>query len=339
MLAGAAAGGEELLCPKAGGEVDAPAPFNGKLECPAFAELCSSVEYSTCPNDCSGQGSCIAGSCFCLPGRTGKDCSTTICENNCNADKWLGYCTSHSTPPKCWCRHPPPVTADCRPLLRFTDGLPLMAVLPAPPSANFSTGSTNFSVANASTVRVAQGGEPLGGTFTLSLPRASDGALESTAPLPFDASQWDVRDALEALGGGIDSSGANSAVDVTTSRHMDGGTTWRITFYGRIGDVPPLVANVSALRGESAALHVTEAFKGTALAGSFRISAAPLALSGSPLNASAFGAHVFGTEALPHDASAAQVTAALASLGLGEALVSRADALTHSIGEAHAVAM
>jgi hypothetical protein len=28
-----------------------------------------------CPNHCSGQGTCLAGTCFCYPGFTGDNCS------------------------------------------------------------------------------------------------------------------------------------------------------------------------------------------------------------------------------------------------------------------------
>ena len=133
-------------------------------------------------------------------------------------------------------------------------------------------------------VRLTSGSAPLGGTFTLSL----DG--KTTAPIAFDASQFAVRDALQAVDGAGD-------VSVTTSRHLDGGTTWRVTFYSRIGDVPALVANTSALTGRRAAVTVAEYRKGTALSKTFQ-----LVVGGD----GASPARVL-SETLPHDASPSAV--------------------------------
>jgi subtilisin family serine protease len=124
-------GAATVLCPKSGGAIDAPSGFMGTIDCPEYDELCARSPLNGCPNDCSGKGTCLMGKCFCDPGAMGEDCAGTICENNCHADKLLGYCTSHTRPPSCWCRTQGPVAADCSPLAHFTNGMPLLAILPA----------------------------------------------------------------------------------------------------------------------------------------------------------------------------------------------------------------
>jgi hypothetical protein len=53
---------------------------SGSITCPAsVADFCTKLAASACPNDCSGFGLClIGGTCFCIDGYTGADCSNNV---------------------------------------------------------------------------------------------------------------------------------------------------------------------------------------------------------------------------------------------------------------------
>lgn len=53
---------------------------SGGVNCPAsVADFCTKLAASSCPNDCSGFGVClIGGTCFCIDGYTGNDCSNNV---------------------------------------------------------------------------------------------------------------------------------------------------------------------------------------------------------------------------------------------------------------------
>jgi hypothetical protein len=271
-------GGEAtVLCPKIGGTINAPNGFMGTLNCPQFDELCARSPLNGCPNGCSGKGTCLMGKCFCDPGAMGEDCAGTICENNCHADKFLGYCTSHTYPPSCWCRSTEPVAADCSPLVHYTNGMPLLAVLP-----EFNTSGA---VVLPTVTRTQSGASPLSGSFTLSF----DGA--TTAPISHQASQFEVREELLGLIG-LDS------VGVSRTDHVDGSKEWVVTFYSPVGNVPLLKANTSALiTTEDTLVDVTSIRKGKALGGTFQL---------------LWGNVDDGSDVLSHDASEAAIAEALA---------------------------
>jgi hypothetical protein len=50
----------------------------GELMCPPYKELCGEVELAMpgqCLNGCNSNGECVDGTCKCLYGFSGKDCS------------------------------------------------------------------------------------------------------------------------------------------------------------------------------------------------------------------------------------------------------------------------
>ncbi|KAL9190302.1 hypothetical protein ACHAXT_007513 [Thalassiosira profunda] len=89
--------------------------------------------------------------------------------------------------------------------------------------------------------------------------------LESSDPIPFDASPAEVEAALAGVSG-------IGSVDVSRSQaDGQGGRTWLITFLEDHGDVSLLQAS-SSLTGKGASLDVTEVAKGNELGGSFVLS-------------------------------------------------------------------
>ena len=56
-----------------------------------FAGVKCSAECAGAPNgiECSGHGACLSGKCYCLPGWSGDDCEWQACEYDCSAH---GYC-------------------------------------------------------------------------------------------------------------------------------------------------------------------------------------------------------------------------------------------------------
>ena len=72
--------------------------LSGSCLCDAgFSGVDCSVS-TACPNDCSGNGVCFSGSCFCNAGFSGADCSSSSssCPNNCSGH---GVCSAGS----CFC--------------------------------------------------------------------------------------------------------------------------------------------------------------------------------------------------------------------------------------------
>jgi len=69
-------GKEVFTCPSAGKhQVDLDV-FKGKVDCPAYSEICEELLEERCPFDCYGQGFCMSdNTCQCLSGFTGKDCN------------------------------------------------------------------------------------------------------------------------------------------------------------------------------------------------------------------------------------------------------------------------
>merc|ERR1712072_139973 len=50
--------------------------MGGKVDCPAYNEICEELLEERCPFDCYGQGFCMSdNTCQCLSGFTGKDCN------------------------------------------------------------------------------------------------------------------------------------------------------------------------------------------------------------------------------------------------------------------------
>lgn len=56
-------------------------------ECPDNDVMCSDPGFLTCMDtlsDCSGEGDCFQGRCFCHSGFGGEDCSVPLCIDNCD---------------------------------------------------------------------------------------------------------------------------------------------------------------------------------------------------------------------------------------------------------------
>jgi leishmanolysin len=69
-------GDEVHTCAGSGPQTVATKAFSGKVDCPAFSEMCTEVLDKRCPMDCYGNGYCMAnGTCQCLAGFTGDDCN------------------------------------------------------------------------------------------------------------------------------------------------------------------------------------------------------------------------------------------------------------------------
>ena len=49
-------------------------------------------EVRTCPNGCSGHGSCLDWNCVCDDGWAGADCGTKVCAGDCSAAAGRGKC-------------------------------------------------------------------------------------------------------------------------------------------------------------------------------------------------------------------------------------------------------
>ena len=65
------------------------------------------AKYSVfdCPHNCSDQGQCVAGKCFCFPKFSGPDCSLPLCPNKCGQNAGWGECKKDKTGrDKCFCK-------------------------------------------------------------------------------------------------------------------------------------------------------------------------------------------------------------------------------------------
>jgi hypothetical protein len=69
----------------------------GKYVCPSDAIMCQDPGHLLCQGqlkDCSGQGDCLKGKCYCHIGWGGPDCSVPICEKGCkDVRPLLLYCS------------------------------------------------------------------------------------------------------------------------------------------------------------------------------------------------------------------------------------------------------
>ena len=58
-------------------------------------------EYTSCPDECSHQGRCIRGVCYCEPGFSGLNCADAVCGEVCNGEH--EYPLEHNGSGKCEC--------------------------------------------------------------------------------------------------------------------------------------------------------------------------------------------------------------------------------------------
>ena len=69
-------GDEVYTCQGSGPQSVSTTAFSGRINCPAFSEMCTEVLDKRCPMDCYGQGYCMGdGTCQCLAGFSGDDCN------------------------------------------------------------------------------------------------------------------------------------------------------------------------------------------------------------------------------------------------------------------------
>jgi proprotein convertase subtilisin/kexin type 5 len=67
--------------------------YTGYLQCPNYNSFCV-VSRKTCPSWCSQNGYCMGGTCNCISGYYGDDCSKTICTSGLFYNSLTGTCVS-----------------------------------------------------------------------------------------------------------------------------------------------------------------------------------------------------------------------------------------------------
>lgn len=62
------------------------AAAGSQYACPDATLMCTAPGWLTCAdlNDCSSNGECVKGTCFCDPSWGGDDCSVFVCVNSCS---------------------------------------------------------------------------------------------------------------------------------------------------------------------------------------------------------------------------------------------------------------
>merc|ERR1712166_469570 len=72
-------GTEVHTCEGSGPQTVSTKAYTGKVDCPAFSEMCTELLEKRCPMDCYGQGICMSnGTCQCLGGFSGDDCNNGL---------------------------------------------------------------------------------------------------------------------------------------------------------------------------------------------------------------------------------------------------------------------
>lgn len=101
-------------------------------------------------------------------------------------------------------------------------------------------------------------GSMIAGTFVIGLARESDGGMEQTAPIPWDASEAQMKSAMEAVvstGGEIvfGTVVVNRTVYSPTGNKWSGGYTWQIEFMNRGWNIPKMTLVTNSLANSDAA--------------------------------------------------------------------------------------
>ncbi|KYQ90676.1 substrate adhesion molecule [Tieghemostelium lacteum] len=135
-------------------------PTDSTVQVYAGSQLYTFKYKSICPNDCSGNGQCLSGTCSCTQGYSGNDCSIKQCLNNCTGPEFgtcndgTCLCTPNWSSTDCSVRRCPDDcfqrgTCSGAPLYECTcnDGFNGTScgnaiVYPPPPCANFTSSSS-----------------------------------------------------------------------------------------------------------------------------------------------------------------------------------------------------